>query len=59
MALELSQPLAEISTKDLPGGKNRPASKADHLTAIYEPIVSQPYVPPRPVTGIALPFFKT
>jgi hypothetical protein len=42
----------------------RPARKADNLTAMCEPIVwkvwesrvSRPYVPPRPVTGIALPY---
>jgi hypothetical protein len=46
-------------------GKARPARKADKLTAISEPIfnkmwildVSQPYRPPRPVTGTASLFF--
>jgi hypothetical protein len=28
-----------MSTRNLPGGKRRPARKADNLTAIYELIV--------------------
>jgi hypothetical protein len=32
-------PLTEISTRNLPGGKGRPARKADNLTAMSEPIV--------------------
>jgi hypothetical protein len=38
MALESTQPLTEMNTRNLPGGKGRPARKAD-LTAICEPIV--------------------
>jgi hypothetical protein len=38
MALVSTQPLTEISTMNLPGSKERPASKADNLTAICEPI---------------------
>jgi hypothetical protein len=38
MALGSTYPLTEMSTRKLPGGKVRPASKAD-LTAICEPIV--------------------
>jgi hypothetical protein len=38
MALGSSQPLTEISTRNLPGGKGRPVHKADNLTAICEPI---------------------
>jgi hypothetical protein len=34
-----SQPLTEMSTRNLPGGKGRPAHKAESLTAICEPIV--------------------
>jgi hypothetical protein len=34
-----TQPLTEMSTRPLPGGKGRQASRADNLTAIYEPIV--------------------
>jgi hypothetical protein len=36
---EYTQPLTERSTKDLPWGKQRPARKADKLTAICEPSV--------------------
>jgi hypothetical protein len=39
MALGSTQPLTEMSTKNLPGGKGRPARKADNLTAICEPNV--------------------
>jgi hypothetical protein len=39
MALVSTQPLTEMSTRDLPGGKGRPARKADNLTAISKPIV--------------------
>jgi hypothetical protein len=39
MALELTQRLIEMSIMNLPGGKGRPARKADNLTAICEPTV--------------------
>jgi hypothetical protein len=39
MALGSTQPLTEMSTRNLPGGKGRPVRKADKLTAICEPIV--------------------
>jgi hypothetical protein len=39
MALGSTQSLTEMSTRNLPGGKRRPARKADNLTAICEPIV--------------------
>jgi hypothetical protein len=38
MALGSIQPLTEMSTRNLPGGKGRPARKAD-LTSICEPTV--------------------
>jgi hypothetical protein len=34
MSLESIQPLIEMSTRNLPGYKGRPARKADNLTAI-------------------------
>jgi hypothetical protein len=59
MALQLTQPLTEISTRNLPGGKGQLAHTADDLTTIceptvyeiWEPKVSQPHGPPQPVTG--------
>jgi hypothetical protein len=39
MALESTQPLTKMSTRNLPGGKNRPARRADNLAAICEPNV--------------------
>jgi hypothetical protein len=39
MAFGSTQPLTEMSTRNIPGGKGRPARKADNLTAICEPIV--------------------
>jgi hypothetical protein len=38
MALASTQPLTEMSTRNLPEGKGRQASKTD-ITAICEPIV--------------------
>jgi hypothetical protein len=37
MVLGLAQTLTEISTRNLLGGKRRPAHKANNLTAICEP----------------------
>jgi hypothetical protein len=34
-----THPLTEMSTRNLPGGKKRPARRADNLAAIYEPNV--------------------
>jgi hypothetical protein len=39
MVLGSTQPLTEMSTRSHPGGRGRPARKADNLTAICEPIV--------------------
>jgi hypothetical protein len=40
MVLESTQPLTEISTRNVPGGKGgRPELKADNVTAIFESIV--------------------
>jgi hypothetical protein len=38
-ALRSTQPLTEMSTRNIPGGEGRPALKAGNLTAICEPIV--------------------
>jgi hypothetical protein len=39
MTLGSTQPLTEMSTRNFPGGKGRPANKGDNLTAICEPTV--------------------
>jgi hypothetical protein len=39
MALGSTQPLTEMSTSNLPGGKGRPERTADNLTAICEATV--------------------
>jgi hypothetical protein len=39
MALGLTQPLTEMSIRNLPGDKGQPANKPDNLTAICEPII--------------------
>jgi hypothetical protein len=36
MALRSTQPLTEMITTNLPGGKGQPVCKADNLTAICE-----------------------
>jgi hypothetical protein len=38
-ALRSTQPLPEMNTRNLAGGRGRPARKTDNLTAICEPIV--------------------
>jgi hypothetical protein len=50
MALGSIQPLTEMSTRNLPGGKGRPTRKADNLTANCEPIVYKMWEP-RPLTS--------
>jgi hypothetical protein len=44
IALRWTQPLTEMSARNLPGGKGRPAHKA-YLTAICEPIDSTSHNP--------------
>jgi hypothetical protein len=39
MALGSTQPLTEVSTRNLPGGIGLSAREADNLTAICEPII--------------------
>jgi hypothetical protein len=41
MAMESTQPVTEMSTRNLPGGKGRLAFKADNLTVMCEPIVKK------------------
>jgi hypothetical protein len=53
MALRSTQPLTEMSTRNLPGGKGQPASKVDNLTVIYEPIVYKVWEPRRLTTLMA------
>jgi hypothetical protein len=50
MALGSTQLLTEMSTRNLPGGKGRPARKEDNLTAICEPTVKQKWEPRRLTT---------
>jgi hypothetical protein len=45
MALGSTQPLTEMSTRNLPGGKGRPARKADNLALICEPFVDKMWKP--------------
>jgi hypothetical protein len=68
MAMWLTQPLTEMSIRNFPaGGNERPARKADILTAIVSPFsrkcrildISQPYRHPRTVTRVALSLFFT
>jgi hypothetical protein len=50
MAMVLTKPVAGMSTRNLPGGKGRPARKADNFTAICEPIVWKMWEPRRLTT---------
>jgi hypothetical protein len=50
VALELTQLLTEMSTRNLPEGKQWPARKADNLSAICELIVYKMWKPRRLTT---------
>jgi hypothetical protein len=52
MALGSTQPLTEMSARNLPGDKGRPDRKADNLTAICE--LSRKMWEPRGLTPIGL-----
>jgi hypothetical protein len=39
MALGSPQPLIEMSTRNVPGGKGWPERRAENFSAVYEPIV--------------------
>jgi hypothetical protein len=39
MALEFTNPLTEVSTRNVPVGKGEPVHEANNLTAICEPVV--------------------
>jgi hypothetical protein len=39
MDLGSTQPVTKMSNRDSPGGKKRPARRAENLAAIYEPNV--------------------
>jgi hypothetical protein len=45
MSLGSTQPLTEMSTRNIPRGAGRPARKADDLTAVCEPIVYKMWEP--------------
>jgi hypothetical protein len=61
VALGSTQPLTEMSTRDLPWGKGLPVRKVDNPTASVNGLsrkcgsldVLQPYGPPRSLRGIA------
>jgi hypothetical protein len=45
MALWSTQPVTEMSTRNIPGGKGQPERKAANLTVIYESIVYKMWEP--------------
>jgi hypothetical protein len=50
MALGSTHPLLEMSTWNFPGGKGRPAHKADNFSAIFKPVFWKMWEPRRLTT---------
>jgi hypothetical protein len=58
--------LTEMSTRNLPGGKGRPACKTNNHTTVCEPMsrkggsldISRPYGPPQPVARTVLVWYN-
>jgi hypothetical protein len=50
MALGSTLPLTEMSTRNIPGGKKRPARRPDNLAAICEANVKKMWEPQPPAT---------
>jgi hypothetical protein len=62
--VQSTQPLTEMSTRNLPRGEGQPVHKTDNLTAIYETTVYKMWAPQHltkpvawPLTVTALPFY--
>jgi hypothetical protein len=51
MALGSTQSVTEMSTRNLPGGENRPARKADNLAPVCEPNVWKSFRNPKGLYG--------
>jgi hypothetical protein len=58
LILGSTQPLTEMSTRNLLGGKARPTRKPDNLIVISEQIFQKMWEPQLPVTRITLPYLE-